>query len=172
MILRDTWNSGPMAALHPRLGWTTWMSLLFALAFSGICAIARVNGDQIVAWLLSQGVGGEAETITLHGMITNGAAVAGILGLDGPVAPAPFPQSGGNKGEPCHRALGLTGVGLPISAAGGPKVCAGPPLTHPDFSRGKRGLIRGLGHRLRTVVLFLDETIITEAPAWRAARAP
>ena len=81
MILRDAWTSEPLAASHSRLGWATWVSLLLALAFSGICAMARTNGDQIVAWLLSQGVVGESETSTLHGMVTNGAAAAGIAGL-------------------------------------------------------------------------------------------
>lgn len=70
-----------LATLHTRLGWAGFLALLLALAFSGICAMARMNSDQIVAWLLSQGVVGEAETSTLHDMVTKGAAAAAILGL-------------------------------------------------------------------------------------------
>ena len=43
-----------------------------------------------------------------------------------------------------------------------PSSSAGPPLS--NVAPGKRGLKRGLRGRARTVLLMLDETIITEIP--------
>ena len=81
MTLRDIWRSAPLAALAFRLGWAGWLALLVALTFSGICAAVWMNSDQIVVWLLSKDVVGEAKTGALPSMIRDGAAVAGIAGL-------------------------------------------------------------------------------------------
>ena len=46
----------------------------------------------------------------------------------------------------------------------------GPPLRH--VATGKRGLQRGLRGRQRTVVLMLDETIMTETPPLASGYGP
>ena len=69
------------------------------------------------------------------------------------------------KRAPRHRGLsqerrpGHRTPGHPVEAAPPP---AGPPPGH--LAAVKRGLKRGLKGRVRTVVLMLDETIITETP--------
>ena len=81
MTLHDTWRSLPSFTLNFRLGWTSWLALSLVLAFSAVCAVAWMNSEQIVAWLLSQGMVEEADTGTLPGVIKDGATGAGIAGF-------------------------------------------------------------------------------------------
>ena len=79
--------------------------------------------------------------------------------LDGPVAHAVSVETQALPGLTAERAPRLGPLGGPVET---PALSAGPPRR--DLAPGKRGLKRGLRARPRTVLLMLDETIITEMP--------
>jgi Ca-activated chloride channel family protein len=64
-----------------RPGWGSWLALLLALTFTGICAVAWVKNESIVAWLLAEGVVNESATTTLPSTIRQAALGVGLAGL-------------------------------------------------------------------------------------------
>jgi hypothetical protein len=79
--------------------------------------------------------------------------------LDGPVAHAVSVGYTGDPGLAAERAPGLSPLGGPVEA---PALSAGPPRRY--LAPGTRGLKRGLRAGPRTVLLLLDETLMTEMP--------
>ncbi len=72
----------------------------------------------------------------------------------------------GDGGKRTDHLAGVTGAGVSLQAS---SVCAGAAVS--ELVAGKRGLQRGLKGRKRTVLLFVDETMLTERPPLRAAWA-
>jgi hypothetical protein len=86
--------------------------------------------------------------------------------MDRPFALSSFGERVRHRGQRAHYSARATGSGISLQAS---PLYVGPSLPHVTTS--KRGLQRGLEGRSRTVILFLDETILTETPPLRAAWA-
>lgn len=93
MIIRDTGQNitsatlpfrlarAGLVVLNQRLTGGVWLALLSVMGFSAVCAVVWMNSDQIVAWLLANGIVEEASTSTLPTWINRGAFRAATAGL-------------------------------------------------------------------------------------------
>ena len=67
--------------MNHRLAGAGWLALLSALGFSAVCAVIWMNSDQIIAWLLAQGMVEEASTSKLPAWVNRAAFRAAFAGL-------------------------------------------------------------------------------------------
>ena len=82
MTNRDILGNSVVAGHRPAWpGVGSWLTLLIALSFAGICGAVWVNNEAMAVWLFSEGMVQESTTRTLPGTIRSWAMWSGISGL-------------------------------------------------------------------------------------------